>query len=135
MLYRTSPTSGTFVFSAMLRKGHRLEWVLNCQDDKNYLLFQMDDDDLSRSIVRGGQSTEAAKIPFKSDKKVFRTFLIRVSPGEIVTQIREGQDWKTLDRASIPGVDLSSGKFGFLIPGNDEVALSNFSYYADPAAR
>lgn len=135
VLYKTAPSSGTFVFSAMLRKGHRLQWVLNCQDDKNYLLFQMDDDYLSRSTMHGGQATEAAKVAFKSDKKKFRTFQVRVSPNEIVTQIQEGQGWQPLDRVVMPGVDLAAGKFGFLIPGSDEVALSNFSHYADTSAK
>ena len=135
VLYKTVPSSGTFVFSAMLRKGHRLQWVLNCKDDKDYLLFQMDDDSLSRSAVKGGQPTEAAKIPYPSDRKKFRTLQVRVSAVEIVTNVLEGQDWKLLDRVVMPGVDLSSGKFGFLIPGGDEVALSNFRHYAEAAAK
>jgi hypothetical protein len=135
VLYKTVPSSGTFVFSAMLRKGHRLQWVLNCKDDKDYLLFQMDDDSLSRSAVNGGQPTEAAKIPYPSDRKKFRTLQVRVSAVEIVTNVLEGQDWKLLDRVVMPGVDLSSGKFGFLIPGGDEVALSNFRHYAEAAAK
>jgi hypothetical protein len=135
VLYKTSPTSGTFVFSVMLRKGHRLQWVLNCKDDKNYLLFQTDEESLSRSVVNSGEATEAARIPYRSDRKRFRTFQVRISTGEIVTQVLEGQNWKVLDRVVMPGVDLSSGKFGFLIPGSDELALSNFRHYAEEGAR
>jgi hypothetical protein len=36
-----------------------------------------------------------------------------------------------LDRVATPGVDLASAKFGLLIPGNDEVALSNFRAYSE----
>jgi hypothetical protein len=36
-----------------------------------------------------------------------------------------------LDRWTQPGADLSLGKFGFYIPGNDQVALSSFSHYVD----
>ena len=43
VLYGAVPASGTFVFSAMLTKGHLLQWVLNYTDPKNYVLFQMDD--------------------------------------------------------------------------------------------
>jgi hypothetical protein len=133
VLYKTSPTTGMFVFSAMLRKGHRLGWVLNTHDDKNYLLFQMDDDFFYRGQVKDGQSMEAAKIPYHSDKKKFRTFQVRVSSGEVVTQILEGRDWKLLDHLVMPGIDLSAGKFGFLISGNDEVSLSNFRHYVQAA--
>jgi hypothetical protein len=135
VLYKTSPTTGMFVFSAMLRKGRRLEWVLSTQDDKNYLLFQMDDDFFYRGQVKDGQSIEAVKTPYHSDKKKFRTFQVRVSSGEVVTQILEGRDWKPLDHLVMRGIDLSAGKFGFLIPGNDEVSLSNFRHYAQPGAR
>jgi len=135
VLYKTSPTSGTFVFSVMLRKGHRLQWVLDCKDDKNYLLFQTDEEFLSRSVVSGGEATEAARVPYRSDRKKFRTFQVRISVGEIVTQVFEGQNWKVLDRVVMPGVDLSSGKFGFLIPGSDELALSNFRHYAEAGAK
>jgi hypothetical protein len=135
VLYKTTPTTGSFVFSAMLRKGHRLQWVLNCTGDNEYLLFSMDDDSLSRSIVHGGQTIQAIRSPYKSEKKKFRTFQIRVSPAEVVTEIREGQEWEPLDRTMIPGVDLSSGKFGFLIPGNDEIALSNFRHYTHAGSK
>ncbi len=44
VLYRVVPASGTFIFSAMLTKGHLLQWVLNYSDPKNYVLFQIDDE-------------------------------------------------------------------------------------------
>jgi tetratricopeptide (TPR) repeat protein len=120
VMYKASPTTGTFVFSALMRKGHRL---------------QMDEDYLSRSIVNGAQAIEGAKVPYKSEKKKFRTFQVRISPEEIVTQIQEGQSWRPLDRIAMPGVNLASGRFGFLILGNDEMALSNFRHYAEAGIR
>lgn len=42
---------------------------------------------------------------------------------------------KVLDPVVMPGVNPSSGKFGFLIPGSDELALSNFRHYAEAGAR
>jgi len=129
VLYKTSPTSGTFVFSTMLEKGHRLQWVFNYTDDHNYALFQMDENYFYRSQVRGGQTTEEAKIPFKTDKKKSRTFQIVVTPNRIVHQIQQGDGWAPLD--SWTGGNLSSGKFGFLLPGSDEVEVSNFSHYGE----
>lgn len=131
VFYKAAPSAGTFTFSAMVRKGHRLQWVVNGRDDKNYFLFEMDDEYLSRSVVQGGQSTLPTKFAYRSDRKKFRTFRIQVTPGVIVTQIQNGQGWDTLDRLVMPGVDLAAGKFGMLIPNNDEVLLANFSHYAD----
>ena len=131
VLYGVVPTSGTFVFSAMLTKGHFLQWVLNYTDPKNYVLFQMDDDTFYRTVIRNGEKRDEIKIPNKSDKKSFRTLEIRVSPTGLVHQIRHGNNWTVLDRWTQPGANVSLGKFGFYIPGNDQVALSSFAHYAD----
>jgi eukaryotic-like serine/threonine-protein kinase len=131
VMYSVSPTTGTFVFSAMLTKGHRLQWMLNCTDANNYVLFQMDDNNFYRTVVKNGQKGDETKIPHKVDKKSFRTLQIRVGPNEILHQIRQGDSWVVLDRWTQPGGNLSLGKFGFYIPGNDQVAVANFGHYVD----
>ena len=134
VLYKTVPTSGTFVFSAMLTKGRVLQWVLNYTDSKNYILFQMDDKAFYRTVIRHGEKSDEIIVPDKGDKKSFRTLHIRVSPTEIVHQIKHGDRWTVLDRwtqpGAQPGSNLSLGKFGFYIPGDDQVALSSFAHYA-----
>ncbi len=135
VMYSVSPTSGTFVFSAMLTKGHRLQWMLNCTDANNYVLFQMDDNNFYRTVVRNGQKGDETKVPHKGSKKSFRTLQIQVGPNEIVHQIRQGESWMVLDRWTQPGSNLSLGRFGFYIPGNDQVALSGFGHYVDLSTR
>jgi hypothetical protein len=131
VLYGVSSTSGTFIFSAMLTKGHRLQWMLQYSDANNYDLFQIDENNFYRTIVRNGQKNNEVKIPHKSDKKSFHTMQIRVTPTEIVHQIKQGDAWVVLDRWTEPGANLSSGKFGFYLPGGDQVSLSSFGHYAD----
>jgi hypothetical protein len=131
VLYGVAPASGTFVFSAMLAKGRLLQWVLNYSDPKNYVLFQMDDGNFYRTLIRNGEKTNEIKVPDKGDMKSFRTVQIRVSPTGIVHQIKQGECWTVLDRWTQPGTDPSLGKFGFYIPGNDQVALSSFAHYVD----
>lgn len=131
VLYGVVPTSGTFVLSAMPAKGHLLQWVLNYTDPKNYVLFQVDENNFYRSVVRNGEKTNQIIIPDKGDKRSFRDFHIRVSPTEIIHQIRHGDSWTVLDHWTQPGTNLSLGKFGFYIPGNDQVAVSTFAHYGD----
>ena len=131
VLYGVVPTSGTFVFSAMPMKCRLLQWVINYTDPRNYVLFQMDDNGFTRSVIRNGAKTNEIKVTDKGDKKTFRTLQIRVSPTEIVHQIKHGNSWSVLDRWTQSGANLSQGKFGFYIPGNDQVALSGFAHYAD----
>jgi serine/threonine protein kinase len=135
VMYSVTPTSGTFVFSAMLTKGHRLQWMLNCTDANNYVLFQMDDNNFYRTVVKNGQKGDETKIPHKGDKKSFQTLQIRVGTNEIVHQIRQGDGWVVLDRWTQPGSNLSLGRFGFYIPGSDQVALSSFAHYVDFSPR
>jgi tetratricopeptide (TPR) repeat protein len=131
VLYGVIPASGTFVFSAMPSKGHLLQWVLNYSDPKNYVLFQMDDNNFYRTVIHNGEKTNETKVPDKGDKKSFRTLQIRVSPTELVHQIKHGDSWTVLDRWTQPGANLSLGKFGFYVPGNDQVAVSSFAHYVD----
>jgi serine/threonine protein kinase len=131
VLYGVSPTSGTFVFSAMLTKGHRLQWVVNYTDPNNYELFQIDDNNFYRVDVRKGHKLNESQVPHKGEKKSFRTIQIRVSPTEIVHQIKQGDAWVVLDRWSLPGTNLASGKFGFYLPGGDQVSLASFGHYLD----
>ncbi len=131
VLYGDVPASGTFVFSAMLTRGRLLQWVLNYTDSKNYVLFQLDDNNFYRSVIRNGEKTDEIIVPDKGDKKSFRTLHIRVSSTEIVHQISHGDSGRVLDRWTQPGTNLSLGKFGFYIPGNDQVALASFAHYVD----
>jgi serine/threonine protein kinase len=131
VLYGVSPTSGTFAFSAMLQKGHRLQWVLNYLDPNNYVLFQMDENNFYQIVMHNGQKSAEVKVPHKTDKKSFHSMQVHVTPSEIVHQIREGDAWVTLDKWTTPGANLAAGKFGFYIPGNDQVALASFSHYTD----
>jgi tetratricopeptide (TPR) repeat protein len=131
VLYGVVPATGTFGFSAMPAKGHVLQWVLNYSDPKNYVLFQMDDKNFYRTVIHNGEKRDEIIVPDKGDKKSFRTFQIRVSPTEIVHQIKQGNSWTVLDRWTQPGANLSLGKFGFYIPGNNQVALSGFAHYVD----
>jgi serine/threonine-protein kinase len=131
VMYSLAPTTGTFVFSAQLTKGRRLQWLLNCTDANNYILFQMDDNNFYRTVVRNGQKGDETKIPHKNDKKSFRPLQIRVGPNEIVHQIRQGDAWVVVDRWTQPDTNLTLGRFGFYIPGSDQVALSSFGHYVD----
>ncbi len=131
VLYGVVPASGSFAFSATLTKGHLLQWVFNYTDPKNYVLFQMDDNKFCRTVIRNGEKTNEIIVPDKADKKSFRTLHIRVSPTEIVHQTSHGDSWTVLDRWTQPGTNLSQGKFGFYIPGSDQVAVSGFAHYTD----
>jgi hypothetical protein len=131
VLFGVVPASGTFVFSATATKGHLLQWVFNYIDPKNYILLQLDENNFYRSVIRNGEKTDQIIVPHKGDKKSARTLQIRVSSTELVHQIKNGESWTVLDRWTQSGVNLGQGKFGFYIPGSDQIAVSSFAHYAD----
>jgi len=55
---------------------------------------------------------------------------IEVATDRLVQKVRVGDDWKVMDTFAEPGRDFTQGKFGFLIQGNDEIAISDFKFQA-----
>jgi hypothetical protein len=51
-----------------------------------------------------------------------------VASDRLVQKVRAGNDWKTLDTFAEPGRDYTQGKFGFLVQGNDEIAITDFKF-------
>ena len=128
-LYGATPTAGRFVFTITLRKGKRLQWVLNHSDGQNYALYTTDKKTFTRSVVRNGSTQELAKLPMPVEYNGYYTLQIRVSAGSVVHEIFDGKSWLLLDSWTNPGTNVAAGKFGVLVPGNDEVGISNFAFY------
>ena len=95
---------------------------LSYTDPKNYVLFQMDDSYFYRTVIRNGQKMGDIRVSEKGTEKVsahstFSSALRRSS-------IRLEEAWRQLDhRGSLDAArrDLGQGKFGFYIPGSDQV--------------
>jgi serine/threonine protein kinase len=129
VLYRAVPTAGRFVMTIALRRGRRLQWILNHVDDRNYVLFQTDKKFFYRSVVRNGATQELAKVPVGVAYSGFFTFQIRVTPNSVQHEVFDGKNWVPVDSWADAGMNLAAGKFGLLVPGGDEVGISNFTFY------
>lgn len=128
-VYSASPTAGRFVFTIMLRKGKRMQWVLNYSDGRNYALFQADKKTFSRSVVRNGSTQQLAEAPIPVDYNGYFTIQVRVASGSVIHEIFNGKSWVPLDSWTDPGTNIAAGKFGVLVPGSDVVGISNFAFY------
>jgi serine/threonine-protein kinase len=129
---RITPTTGVFTFTAMLRKGRRLQWFLRYKDTYNYVLFQIDKNNFYRKQVVKGKTAELAKKPLGIEQagNLEATSQVEVTPRAIIHKIRKESEWVTVDAWEDPAGDFASGQFGFLINGRDQVALSDFSHQA-----
>lgn len=123
-----APAPGTYVFTAFIFHGKRLEWVLNYRDSRNYTLFQIDDHNFVRSDVVNGRNTGSLKTPHTIDRKGYISINAAVTRESITHSVLVGGKWKLLDKWQRPGGRLVEGKFGFRIPGRDEIGLSDFRF-------
>lgn len=128
-LFKVTPTTGRIDFTAQLRKGRRLQWVVGSTDGRNYILYQMDKKFFYRNEVRNGVVNELLKAPLKQELKGYATIRIRISTTSVVHETYDGKSLIPLDSWTEVTHNFAAGKFGFLVPSGDEVAISNFAFY------
>jgi hypothetical protein len=129
--FKPAQAAGSFVFTAELRKGRRLQWVVNRTDEKNYLLFQIDKKNFYRLQVVNGKETQLSRKPYTggpTGKQEVYTIQVDIANGSIVNRFYDGSKWVVLDDWQEAGRAFGNGKFGMLLPGSDTVALSNFRF-------
>jgi serine/threonine-protein kinase len=107
-------------------KGKHIEWVLGFRDPKNYYLFQVDSKYFIRTAVAGGSRTDQVKTPHGLDRKGDLAIDIEITPTQIVHSVMRGREWAPIDKWDFPEGSVR-GKFGFSIPGKDEIALKDFT--------
>jgi len=126
--FGAEPSTGTYTFSVMLRKGgiinKNIKWRAAYLDEKNYVQYQLDKKGLESRVVTNGRSVNRPKA--ESEGQEPYTLQIQITDDTIVTRIRRGEQYITLDTLMKTGA--GSGKFGFYIPGSDEVAIASFSF-------
>lgn len=132
--YSLTP-NGVFTFTIYLLKGGnifrsgRVRWVAQYLNARNYLLYELDSENLWAKVVENGTTYERKKIPHGVNKNVKNWRLqVDLSPAAAVQRIERSGQWVTLDSFSEPGRNFTQGKFGILINGDDEVGLADFEF-------
>jgi hypothetical protein len=137
----------SYVFSLRLRHsrnpfsaGSRIRWVVSYVDPSNYIEMQLDGKFFYRTEIVGGKKRELPKIAFKVPDSESLTVSLDVSANTLVHRYSVKKDeWQILDsweRAAGPSAaggktrGFAEGKFGFLIPPDRDLEISNFSYYS-----
>ncbi|MGA3186273.1 MAG: PEGA domain-containing protein [Bryobacteraceae bacterium] len=128
------PAKGTFTFTVQLLKGGGLfkgghiRWYVDYIDPKNYGLFEIDKKTFWAKSVTNGKSKDREKTQHGLENQKTFTIQVDVSPDHVVHRLKNGDTWLTLDSWTEPGRNFSDGKFGFYIPGSDEIAISDFKF-------
>src|SRR5581483_808464 len=104
----------------------RLQWVVNYVDQKNYILFQIDKEKVSWRTFSDGKPGPETKVPHHG-VVVNDAYQLQIDmrSGRVETAVYNGKDWQRVD-GGIPS--LPNGRFGFFVPGNDEVWINEFRF-------
>ncbi len=129
------PSRGVFTFAVYLVKGGnlfrggRVRWVTDYIDSKNYVLSELDDNNLTVRDVVNGKSSEHGKVKHNVDSKDKAWAIqIEISPDRLIQRIQKDQQWITIDSWTDPAHKFADGKFGFDVQGNDEIGVSDFKF-------
>ena len=129
------PSHGIYTFAVYLVKGGNLfrggkvRWVTDYVDSKNYVLSELDDNNLTVRDYVNGKATEHGKFKHNVESKDKAWAIqIEISPERLVQKIQKDQQWITLDSWTNPEHKFTDGKFGFNVQGNDEIGVSDFKF-------
>lgn len=126
--FSAKPSTGLFTFTVQLLKGgvfkKHIQWRVNYIDERNYIGFQMDKKSLESKIISNGKTTNRPKVQIDGEEPFM--LQIEINPDSVVHRLREGDQWVVIDTLPRPGVN--QGKFGFYVPGSDEIAIAGFTF-------
>ncbi len=128
------PAKGRYTFTVQLIKGGNMfrgghiRWYVDYVDPKNYGLFEIDKKTFWAKAVTNGKSKDREKTQHGLENQKTFTIQVDVTPDHVVHRLKNGDTWLTLDSWTESGRNFSDGKFGFYIPGNDEIGITDFKF-------
>ncbi len=132
--YHDPKTSGRYTFQAQARKSGlfkrgKLQWYAGYVDPENYVLFTVDGKHAITREVHDGKSTDVGKVAFDVDNNDWVQVDLSVKANSITALAKTpSSPWTRLAAVPSSGHDFTQGKVGFYVPGNDEIAVSNFRF-------
>ncbi len=132
--YHTPRVAGRYSFQAQARVGGifkkgKLQWYAGYVDSQNYILFTLDGKHATIHEVRNGKSTEVNRVPFNVDSNQWVQVDLSVRAKSIDARVKTPDSgWSDVGAVSSTDHDFTQGRVGLYIPGNDEVAVSDFRF-------
>jgi serine/threonine protein kinase len=136
ILYKIAPTAGTFNFAISPRESKgglfggspKVRWMIDYLDPKNYIEFEIDKQTFASAEYRNGKKTDHAKRKPHGVESSSFVIQMLVDPGRVVVQIRSGDNWEPLDQWNESGHNYADGRFGFRLPNQDQMYLTDFRF-------
>lgn len=134
--YHTPHVAGQYSFALMNRKGGflkhgKLQWYAGFQNGENYILFTLDGKHATVRQVTNDHGETVDRVNFDYDSDEWVQVNMSVTPSAITAKVRAaGSPWVNIGGVTGATQDLTAGKVGFYLPGNDEMTISNFRFSA-----
>ncbi len=134
--YHTPRVAGQYTFALMNRKGgflkhSKLQWYAGFQNGENYILFTLDGKHATVRQVTNDHGRQVNRVNFDYDSDDWVQVSMLVTPTAITAKVRSaGGPWVNIGGVTGATQDLTAGKVGFYLPGNDEMTISNFRFSA-----
>lgn len=132
--YHTPHVPGRYSFQAQARVGGffkhgKLQWYAGYQDSENYVLFTLDGKHATVREIRDGKAVEVNRVPFNVDSNEWVQVDLAVRAKSIDARVKTPQSgWSEVGSVTSVDRDFTQGRVGLYIPGNDEVAVSDFRF-------
>jgi serine/threonine-protein kinase len=129
------PGAGTWSFQGLMQNRKHLVWVVNYEDARNCVVYELSEDKLERTESVDGrkQSNARHKVKVKLDQWIQVT--VGVTQNAIVVSIQQDANrFPEVDRLTMGEVSLKpnrsflQGHFGFRVAGKDQLAVGTFTF-------
>ena len=118
-----------------LFRGGRVRWVTDYIDAKNYVLSELDDNNLTIRDVVNGKSSEHAKFKHNVDSKDKAWAIeIEISPDRLIQRIQKDQQWITLDTWTDRGAQIHGREIRIRCAGQRRNRRIGLQVHAGPIA-
>ena len=132
--YHTPRVPGRYSFQAQTRVGGffkhgKLQWYAGYQDSQNYVLFSLDGKHATVREVKDGRTIDVNRVPFNVDSDQWVQVDLAVRAKSVDARVKTPTSgWTEVGGVTGSDRDLTQGRVGLYIPGNEEVAVSDFRF-------
>jgi hypothetical protein len=119
-------TAGVVSFTVRPVKGKRVRWMVNYKDARNYAFFELEKNKITRREVVNGRDRKLGDNKFPDQEAI--QVQIDVRNGALIHRVNVGGNWTVVDNWVDGARNFGEGRFGFVVEGKDEIALSNFTF-------
>ena len=129
VFFKAQNEPGAYSFSVYLRE-KKISWIAGYRDDKNYVLFELDDKNFACRVFQNGRSRKVTSSEHGLKNLDWVDVRIVVQRNGVTHEMRANK--AQIPTIHVPLMEAPAGAFGFLIRPNEPVSMSGLRF--EPAS-